>query len=99
MPYNAQAAELAGTRIEVLAGMIKQTTAADTSKLVPGTEARPIIWTERADFETKADNLVKAAATLKAAAKGGDQAATMKAMADVGASCKSCHDKFRDEKR
>ncbi|WP_313306773.1 c-type cytochrome [Stutzerimonas balearica] len=36
-----------------------------------------------------------AANQLASVAKSGDQAAIKKAFGDVGASCKSCHDKFR----
>jgi cytochrome c556 len=96
-PFDAAQAQLAGARLEVLGGMIKQLTATDTSKLVPNSEAKPNIWTERADFEAKADNLVKAATALKIAAAKGDKDGTLKAARDVGGACKSCHDKFRKE--
>lgn len=96
-PYDAQAAGLAALRVEVIGGMIKQVTALDTSKFVKDTEARPIIWTERADFEKKADDMVKAAQALKAAAAGTDTAAATKAMQGLGGACKACHDKYRDE--
>ncbi len=98
VPFNAAAAGLAATRVEVLAGMIKDVTAADTSKIVTDSEAKANIWTERADFDAKADALVKAAGVLKTAAAAGDEAATTKAMQGVGGACKSCHDKFRQEK-
>lgn len=97
--FNAATASTSAARVEVLAGMIKEMTALDTSKVVTTSEARPIVWTERADFEKKADDLVKAATAFKVAAAGGDQAATLKAAGAVGGACKSCHDKFRDEKK
>ena len=96
-PFDAKGASLAGTRLEVLAGMIKELTAVDTTKLVPNTGDRPIIWTERADFEGKADNLLKAATALEAAADRGDKDATMKAAHDVAGACNACHAKFRKD--
>lgn len=97
--FNAAAAQTSAARVEVLAGMIKEMTALDTSKIVTTSEARPIVWTERADFDKKADDLVKAATAFKVAAATGDQAATLKAAGAVGGACKSCHDKYRDEKK
>lgn len=95
--YDAKAAGLAGARLEVLGGMIGEVTKLDTSKVVTTTEAKPNIWTERADFDAKAAAMVKAAGNLKTVAASGDEAAVKKAMGEVGASCKSCHDKFRKE--
>jgi cytochrome c556 len=93
-PYDAAAIKLSGERLEVLGGMIKQMTAVDTSKLVPGTGAKPIVWTDRADFESKADALIAAAVALKSST---DEASAKKAAQGVGGACKSCHDKFREE--
>ena len=95
--FDAAAAGLAAQRIEVLAGMIKPLTATDTSAIVKNTQARTIVWTERADFEKKADDLVKAAAALRTAAATGNEAATKTALQGLGGACKSCHDKYRDQ--
>jgi len=53
------------------------------------------VWTGTADFKGKADDLEKAAAGLTAAAKSGDQKATMTAAQAVGKACGSCHDSYR----
>jgi cytochrome c556 len=97
--FDAAAAGRAGLRLEVLGGMIKEVTALDTSKLVTKSEAKPNIWTDRADFDAKADAMVAAAVALKTAAATGDKAATTAAMQKVGGSCKACHDKYRAEKK
>jgi cytochrome c556 len=93
-PYDAAATRLAGTRLEVLGGMIKQLTATDTTALVPNTRAKPNIWSARADFEAKADQFVTAAAALKNAA---DEASARRAVQGVAAACKACHDTYRAE--
>jgi cytochrome c556 len=49
------------------------------------------------DFDSKANDLVKAAADLEAAAKSGDEAATKKAAGAVGKTCGACHDQFRNK--
>jgi len=58
-------------------------------------EAQDGIWTSQADFKLKADALAKAAENLAAVAKGGDKAATTKAIADTGKSCGACHDSYK----
>jgi cytochrome c556 len=97
-PFDAAKAAAVGTRIEMLAPMIPETFAADTRKAPNAkSKARDGIWTGAADFKAKADELAKASAALTAAAKSGDQAATMKAAVGVGKSCSGCHDNYRDK--
>jgi len=59
------------------------------------TRALPAIWSDTAGFAQANANFVKAADTLDAAAQKGDLAALATARAALGATCKSCHDKFR----
>ena len=55
--------------------------------------AKPEIWENKVDFDSRATELGKAAAALAAAARsGGDVGAASKAMFDV---CKGCHEKYR----
>ena len=62
------------------------------------TEAKPDIWTNKADFEAIAKTTKEAAAKAELAAAGGlDGFKT--AMVDVGKGCKSCHEKYRVEKK
>ena len=60
-------------------------------------EARAGIWNSLTDFNAKADAMAKAAADMKAAAQSGDQGAMRKAAIQVGRTCGSCHDSFRDK--
>jgi len=97
VPFDAAVVARNSARIESLAGMIPELYGNDTRKFHSNvkTAALDAVWTGQADFKAKADDLVKAAATLTAAAKGGDQKATLDAAAAVGKACGSCHDSYR----
>lgn len=61
------------------------------------TEALPIIWQEKADFESWAPKLKEDATKAAEAAAGGlDSFRT--AFAEVGKDCGGCHEKFRVKK-
>ena len=62
------------------------------------TEAKPDIWDNKAEFESRAKDLEAATAKAAAAAAGGLDAFKV-AFGDVGKACKSCHEKFREEKK
>lgn len=59
------------------------------------TDALPVIWEDRADFEQKIADFRAASDTLAATAAGGDLAAIGAAFGETGGTCKSCHQKFR----
>ncbi len=59
------------------------------------TQARPLVWSDTAGFAAARDKLVKAAAGLTLAAAMPDQAGVGDAMKQVGAACKSCHERFK----
>lgn len=64
---------------------------------VAKTGARPEIWQNQRDFAAKLRNFQLAARALNAAAAGND-VGTMKArFANLGGTCKACHDKYRKE--
>lgn len=95
-PFDAEVVARNAGRIEVLAGMIPELFERDTREFKDlTTAALDGIWESKADFGGKADALVKAAASLSAAAKGGDRAATVAAAGEVGRACGACHDAFR----
>ena len=96
-PFNAAVAEKAGARLQTLGSMIPEVFAKDTHTFTLTTKAREGIWTNKSDFDNKANDLVKAAADLEAAAKSGDEGATKKAAGAVGKTCGACHDQFRDK--
>lgn len=96
VPFDAAVVQRNAARIAVLAEIIPELYARDTRQFKDvKTGALDGIWNSQADFKTKADALQKAAATLAETAKGGDKAATLKAAAEVGKACGSCHDSYR----
>jgi cytochrome c556 len=97
VPFDAAVAAKAGERIEELATIIPDVFNEDTRKFQVKTKAREGIWTSKADFAAKADDLAKAAAGLTAAAKGGEKKAVLQAAAAVGKACGACHDNFREK--
>lgn len=61
---------------------------------LPNDQAKPEIWTNKADFDAKAANFAQLTATLAAAAKQGkDQ--MVAAFGPVGQSCGGCHGTYR----
>lgn len=65
---------------------------------VAPTEALPLVWSDRAGFETAAAAYQSATAKLAAAAQAGDMAAFKAAVEETGKSCGGCHDKYRKPK-
>lgn len=98
---NAPAPDLAlvarnAARVQVLADMIPELFTANTTAVTTvKTRALPAIWTNAADFKTKAEALSKAAGAMADAAKKGDVTAAKAAGADVGRACAACHDAYR----
>jgi hypothetical protein len=68
---------------------------------VPGTEklsnkARPEIWTEQVKFKDSSEKLQAEAAKLLVAAKTNNLDNLKAAFGSTAASCKACHDSFRN---
>lgn len=59
------------------------------------THAKPAIWEKPQDFAQKAREFQGAVRAFDAAATSGDLAAINQAFADLGKSCKACHDPYR----
>ncbi len=95
-PFDAAVAERNARRIAVLATMIPERFAAmDTRAFAVETEALPVIWENPDDFAAKAAALAEAALTFADTAAGGDQAATLGGLRNLGGSCGNCHDSYR----
>lgn len=60
------------------------------------TRAKAVIWKNFADFSKTQTEMVAAANALNAAAGSRDVAAMRAARDRLGATCKSCHDKYRE---
>jgi cytochrome c556 len=61
------------------------------------TGAKPEIWQNPQDFAAKLHNFQVAAQAFNAAASGGDVGTIKARFADMGGTCKACHDKYRSE--
>ena len=63
------------------------------------TRAKAEIWQEPADFAAKAKEFDQRAQAFNAAVQGIDLTAIRAAHAELGKSCKGCHDDYRSEKK
>jgi cytochrome c556 len=70
---------------------------AGTGPDVGKTGAKPGIWQNPDDFAAKLRNFQAAARAFNTAASRDDQSALARSFADLGSSCKACHDKYRAE--
>jgi len=59
-------------------------------------KAKPVVWTERARFDSAAQDAARALTALNAAAMTNNLDAVRRAFGETAASCKACHDNFRD---
>jgi len=97
IPFNAKVVERNATRINQLSFMIADYTRTDTSGFKVKTEALPKVWTERAAYEKRIDDLTKASAKLVKVSTSGDEAAIKAAIGGVGKTCGGCHDNFKKD--
>ena len=61
------------------------------------TRALPAIWAKPDDFAAKDRDFQQAAQALKSATESGDLNAVKGKFADLGKTCKACHDTYRAE--
>lgn len=83
-----------------LAGLAKQSSgwfAAGTGPDVGKTGAKAEIWTNPKDFASKLGAFQHAAVAFNAAAASGNSDAIKARYADLGGTCKACHDTYRAE--
>ena len=95
-PFNAEVAERNARRIAVMATMIPEMLAVDTSAFDDiETTALDIIWENQDDIAAKAQALIDNASAFADAAATGDMASTLGAFRAFGGSCGNCHDTYR----
>lgn len=94
---DAAAVQAPADQIATLAAQAKDWFPAGTGPDVGETEARAEIWQQRAEFDQGMTRFNAAARAFQAAAAGGDLQAIKAAHANLGGTCKSCHDRFRTE--
>lgn len=97
IPFDAKVVEKNATRIHQLSFMIADYTKIDTSNFKVKTDALPKVWTERAAFEKRIDDLTAASAKLVKISTSGDEAAIKSAIGGVGKTCGGCHDDFKKD--
>ena len=64
-----------------------------------GGAAKPEVWSDPDGFKKAQERFTGAVAGLSAAADSGDLAQLREAFGKVGASCKACHDSYRERRR
>jgi cytochrome c556 len=96
--FDAALVATNSAQIQALAQKIPAHLAVDTHTFKDiKTVARDNIWTNLPDIKAKSDALVTAAGNVAKVAAGGDKATTMKAIPEIGKSCGSCHDDYKDD--
>jgi cytochrome c556 len=102
LAMNASPADLATVRqsAATIAGFAPKVPSwfpAGTGPDVGKTMAKPELWQKPREFTAHARDFQKAALAFDAAAKAGDLARIKTSFANLGKSCKACHDPFRNE--
>ena len=92
---NLAAVRTNADTIASLAPQVKTWFPEGTGPDVGRTDALAAIWQKPEDFAAKARGFEAAAAAFQTASKGSDVAAIKAAHADLGKSCKACHDLYR----
>lgn len=96
VPYDAKEFALRAERVAFIAPMLSEGFAPE-SKGVANSGLKPGMWTNRADFDAKLQDLVDKSAALSAAAQTGDFARSKAAFFEAGNACKNCHDKYKND--
>ena len=95
-PFDAEVAARNGRRIAVMATMIPEMLALDTSDFDNiETTALDSIWDNQDDIAEMAQALIDNANAFSEAAETGDMGATLGAFRGLGGSCGNCHDTYR----
>jgi cytochrome c556 len=94
VPFDAK---VIGEQIEIVAMLNRLQFAAfvDGSDTVPGTRAKPEIWSEKDKFAAAVARSQEDVLKLVAAGRTGNQEQIKAAANAVGGSCKGCHDNFQ----
>lgn len=93
-PYDAEAAAEA---MRSISGTLDEFVTLFPEGSIGDSAAKPEIWENKADFESRATEL-KAVALKTADAAAGGMESFQKAFGEVGNGCKGCHEKYRVKK-
>ena len=95
LPFDAKAAQENADIVAAMAALPWTGFGPGTDK-GHDTKAKPEIWKEQAEFKDLADKMQAETVKLAAAAKTGDLDKLKAACGPAAASCKACHDDFRN---
>ena len=96
-PPDLATVRQSAARINQLADQAESWFPAGTGPDVGKTQARAEIWQQPQQFAAGMQDFRAAAAAFNQAAQGGDIAAIRAAHGNLGKTCKSCHERFREE--
>ncbi len=94
---NLSQVRTGATAIAQLSPQVPAWFPAGTGPNVGKTEAHAQIWQKPEDFAAKSQAFQEAAVAFNTAAQGSDLASIRAAYANLGKSCKGCHDLYREE--
>ncbi len=95
MPFDAEAVAMRANRIHFMTGMMEEAFTRDTSGADVDTEALDKIWSNWEDFQGKIAAVRESTGPL---AEGPESFEAFRAaFSEVGRTCKSCHDEYREE--
>ncbi len=94
-PYNAAAATASADVVAMMSKLPYEAFVEGTSGTKKGAP-KPNVWTERAKFDDLASKLQTETAKLATASRSNNLDAIKPAFAEVGKTCKACHDDFRN---
>ncbi len=97
MPIDEALIEKNATRLHQLSLMIPDYFNADTRNNDVQTKTLDKVWTDKADFDNKAQALTDKAQTLLTSVQNKDSDAYVKNMRAIFGTCKACHDDYKAE--
>ncbi len=95
VPYDAAAAAEA---MKAIAGSLDEFVTLFPDGSAEGSDAKPEIWQNKADFDAYAQETKKASLAASEAAAGGKES-FQAAFVTVGQNCRGCHEKYRVAKK
>ena len=96
IPYNQQMMEGWANDLAALTTLNVMRGFADGSDQGT-TRAKPEIWQNKEDFESKLGDLKDAVANLQKTVASGDQKAVAEQVGATGKTCKACHDEYKSK--
>lgn len=95
VPFNAAEFQKRAVRVRQLSAMLLEGFTKESAQSTLKTDAKPEIWTNFADFESKMRAFETSTVTLVRVAKSADEAQMKAQFAKVSETCKACHDQYK----